>query len=218
MKYKCLVLDHDDTVVKSTPEIHHPSFVEALKTLRPEMESFSLDEFVSYCFDPGFSTLCTDIMRFTKEEQAYQYEVWKSYTKKKAPDFYLGFPEFINEYKEAGGLVCVVSHSEREQILRDYVLHCELVPDLIFGWEADEQMRKPSPYPVLEIMKRFDLSSSDMLVLDDLKPGLDMARSCNIDFAGAGWSHVIPEIESFMREHSDYYFSTVKAFRQFVLQ
>ncbi|HOK48860.1 MAG TPA: hydrolase, partial [Sedimentibacter sp.] len=30
MKYKCLVLDHDDTAVKSTPDIHYPSFVKAL--------------------------------------------------------------------------------------------------------------------------------------------------------------------------------------------
>ena len=28
MKYKCLVFDHDDTVVNSTATIHHPCFVE----------------------------------------------------------------------------------------------------------------------------------------------------------------------------------------------
>jgi hypothetical protein len=31
MRYPCLVLDHDDTLVRSTPEIHYPSFVEALR-------------------------------------------------------------------------------------------------------------------------------------------------------------------------------------------
>ena len=29
MKYKCLVLDHDDTVVDSTASIHYPAFLEA---------------------------------------------------------------------------------------------------------------------------------------------------------------------------------------------
>ena len=29
MKYKCLVLDHDDTVVNSTATIHFPSFIGA---------------------------------------------------------------------------------------------------------------------------------------------------------------------------------------------
>ncbi|AKA67913.1 HAD family hydrolase [Clostridium scatologenes] len=217
MRYRCLILDHDDTVAKSTPEIHYPSFVEALKTLRPKMKGLSLEEFVSYCFSPGFSELCKDVLKFNKVEQEYQYKVWKSYTKEKSPDFYPGFPNLIKEYKRLGGIICVVSHSESEQILRDYNLHCGLIPDLIFGWELEEYQRKPNPYPIIEIMKRFDLANNEILVLDDLKPGLDMARSCNVTFAGAGWSHIIPEIEDYMRTNSDYYFSTVETFKDFIL-
>lgn len=217
MKYRCLILDHDDTVVKSTPDIHYPSFVEALKLLRPDMKALSLEEFVSYCFNPGFSELCKDILKFNIGEQQYQYKIWKSYTKTKAPDFYPGFPELIKEYKKLGGIICVVSHSESEQIVRDYMLNCNLTPDLIFGWELEEQQRKPNPYPIIEIMKRLNLESNDILVVDDLKPGLDMARSCNTTFAGAGWSHVIPEIMDYMKINSDYYFSTVDSFKKFVL-
>lgn len=66
-------------------------------------------------------------------------------------------------------------------------------------------------------MKRFNLDNNEMLVLDDLKPGLDMARSCNVAFAGAGWSHVIPEIENYIINKSDYYFSTVELFKKFIL-
>ena len=217
MKYRCLVLDHDDTVVKSTPDIHYPSFVEALKLLRPDMEALSLEEFVSYCFNPGFSALCKDILKFNIDEQQYQYKIWKSYTKTKIPDFYPGFPDLIKEYKKLGGIICVVSHSESEQIVRDYMLNCNLTPDLIFGWELEEQQRKPNPYPIIEIMRRFNLESNDILVVDDLKPGLDMARSCNTTFAGAGWSHVIPEIIDYMKINSDYYFSTVDSFKKFIL-
>ncbi|MFL0268811.1 HAD family hydrolase [Candidatus Clostridium radicumherbarum] len=217
MKYPCLILDHDDTVVKSTPDIHYPSFINALKALRPDMSSLSLEEFVSYCFSPGFSELCKDVLKFSKEEQDYQYKIWKSYTKEKSPDFYPGFPELIKEYKKLGGIICVVSHSESEQILRDYTLHCDLSPDLIFGWELEEYQRKPNPYPIIEIMRRFNLDTNDILVLDDLKPGLDMSRSCNVKFAAAGWSHIIPEIEDYMRNNSDYYFSTVETFKKFLL-
>jgi phosphoglycolate phosphatase-like HAD superfamily hydrolase len=217
LKYRCLVLDHDDTVVKSTPDIHYPSFVEALKSLRPDMEALSLEEFVSYCFNPGFSELCKDILKFSMDEQEYQYKIWKSYTKTKVPDFYPGFPELIKEYKKLGGIICVVSHSETEQIVRDYMLNCNLTPDLIFGWELEEQQRKPNPYPIIEIMRRFNLESHDILVVDDLKPGLDMARSCNATFAGAGWSHVIPEIKNYMKINSDYYFSTIASFKNFIL-
>ena len=36
-KYVSLVLDHDDTAVMSTPEIHYPAFLETLAVLRPGM-------------------------------------------------------------------------------------------------------------------------------------------------------------------------------------
>jgi phosphoglycolate phosphatase/pyrophosphatase PpaX len=216
MKYKCLVLDHDDTAVKSTPDIHYPSFVKALKSLRPEME-LSLNDFVNYCFAPGFVGLCRDILKFTDKEQELQYKIWKDYLNQNTPDFYPGFPELIKEYKKTGGLICVVSHSESRQIIRDYNLHLGLKPDLIFGWELDEEQRKPNPYPIIEIMKAFNLSNREMLVLDDSKPGLTMARSCNVEFAAAGWSHEIPEIENYMRINSDYYFSTVDEFKEFIL-
>ncbi|MBL4931205.1 HAD family hydrolase [Clostridium paridis] len=216
MIYRCLVLDHDDTVSKSTPEIHHPSFVEAMKLLRPDIEPLTLEEFVSCCFSPGFSHLCKDVLEFSEEEQQKQNEIWRSYTKSIVPEFYSGFPELIKRYKELGGIICVVSHSESEQILRDYIVNCNVTPDLIFGWDVEDDKRKPSPYPLLKIMKTFNLEEHEILVLDDLKPGLDMARACNIEFAAAGWSHIIPEIKEYMKNESDYYFETVETFSKFI--
>lgn len=212
LKYRCLIMDHDDTVVKSTPEIHYPSFVEALKTLRPDEKPLSLEEFVGYCFSPGFSELCSDIIKFTKEEQEYQYRVWKSYTRRIIPDFYEGIPELLNEFKALGGILTVVSHSEREQIERDYKIKCGIVPDMIFGWEDEPCKRKPNPYPVREILRTFNIDKSDALVVDDLKPGFVMAKSCGVDFAGAGWSHKIQEIIDFMESNADYYFRNVEEF------
>ena len=215
MKYKCLVLDHDDTAVKSTPDIHYPSFVKALKSLRPEIE-LSLNDFVNYCFSPGFTGLCRDILKFNDREQEIQYKIWKDYLYENAPDFYPGFPELIKGYKRAGGIICVVSHSESSHIIRDYTSHCGFEPDLIFGWELDEDKRKPNPYAIVETMKTYDLSNREILVVDDSKPGLMMARSCNVDFGAAGWSHALPRIENYMRMNSDYYFSTVDEFSEFI--
>ncbi len=217
MKYKCLILDHDDTVTISTPNIHYPSFVEALKILRPNTKIITLEEFISSCFNPGFSELCKDILKFNKEEQAYQYKIWSSYTKSKIPDFYHGFPELIKDFKSLGGVICVASHSESKQIQRDYKINCGILPDKIFGWDLEEYKRKPNPYPVREAMKTFNLNKEDILVVDDLKPGLDMARTCNVDFASAGWSHVIPEIIDFMKENSNYYLSSVDELRNIIL-
>ena len=80
---------------------------------------------------------------------------------------------------------------------------------MVFGWESPAHERKPSPYPLREIMSRGGFSREELLMLDDLKPGYDMAKSCGVDFAAAGWSNDIPEIESFMRASCDKYFKTV---------
>ena len=58
MRYKCLVLDHDDTVVNSTASIHYPAFLEALKILRPGVEPLTLEEYFKEKFDPGLIELC----------------------------------------------------------------------------------------------------------------------------------------------------------------
>lgn len=217
LKYKCLILDHDDTAVKSTPDIHYPSFVEALNNLRPNQSSITLEEFIKYCFNPGFSSLCKNIIKFTDEELQHQQEVWKKYTESAVPDFYEMFTETIQTFKKQGGIVTVVSHSERSRIERDYSIHCGFLPDAIFGWELPESQRKPQPYPIKEILKRFNLQETEALMIDDLKPGMEMARRCNVDVASAGWSHSIPEIREQMKKESKYYFETVEQFNQFIL-
>ncbi|MYL61547.1 hydrolase, partial [Virgibacillus halodenitrificans] len=51
----------------------------------------------------------------------------------------------------------------------------------------------------------------------DLKPGLEMARNSNVDFAAAGWSHSIPEIKEQMKRESKYYLETVEQFNRLIL-
>ena len=43
MRYKCLVLDHDDTLVNSTATIHFPCFCEFLKEVRPHAKAYTLE-------------------------------------------------------------------------------------------------------------------------------------------------------------------------------
>ena len=216
MKYKCLVLDHDDTVIKSTPSIHYPSFIVAQKEMRPNMKPYTLDEFITFCFDPGFHNLRDSILKFTPSEVKRQQEIWKDYTNRVIPEFYEGISEIILSFKKAGGHICVVSHSEESIILRDYKDQLGIEPSFIFGWGEDEKKMKPSPYPLEKIMKELDLTNSDLLVVDDLKPGLDMAKCCNVDFACAGWSHNIPSIQTYMTANSDYYFTKVSELKNLV--
>jgi phosphoglycolate phosphatase/pyrophosphatase PpaX len=102
IKYRCLVLDHDDTAVKSTPDIHYPSFVEVLKVIRPDSTPLSLEEYIQYNFKPGFVELCRDILKMTDDEQEFQYRHWREYVKGRIPEFYSGVVELIRDFKTVG--------------------------------------------------------------------------------------------------------------------
>ena len=58
----------------------------------------------------------------------------------------------LQRQREEGGLICVVSHSAKENISRDYQTHFGLQPDRIYGWELGPEKRKPAPYPLDDIM------------------------------------------------------------------
>ncbi|MDO4543974.1 MAG: HAD hydrolase-like protein [Clostridia bacterium] len=209
LKYPCLVLDHDDTVVMSTPTINYPSFLESLAVLRPNY-SISYDEFIAYCFEPGFHEFIADILGYDEEEQKFEFDTWQRYIKTHIPDFYPDMAALVERQKREGGLLCVVSHSGRENILRDYRTHCAVEPDIIFGWELGEQKRKPNPYPLNEIMRLYNLSPRDVLMVDDLLPGLTMANACKVDFAYAGWTTTVKEIAAKMCALAPICLSSVK--------
>lgn len=210
LNYRCLVLDHDDTVVRSEETVNYPSFLEALKVLRPG-RTITREEFTRWCFSPGFSALCSDYIGLTPEEIDAQYDMWRSYVATHIPPPYDGLRPILTRWKQEGGLLCVSSHSARENILRDYRLHFGLEPDQIFDWDLGEDRRKPSPYALQEIMRLYDLRPDELLMVDDLKPGYDMAHACGVPFACAGWSHDDPEIRAFLRRFSDFYLETVQA-------
>ncbi len=216
MRYPCLVLDHDDTLVRSTPEIHYPSFVETVRLLRPEMPAPTLREFITHNFDPGFLPMCRDVYRFTDEEMETEQEIWRRYTRR-VPDCYEGFERLLARYRAAGGKVCVVSHSEKRIILRDYLAHFGFEPDMVFGWELPEEKRKPHGYPLDAIMEALGLTPGDLLMVDDLKLGFDMARSRKVDFGWAGWSDTAFVTTEFMTENALYCFSTPRGLEDFLM-
>ena len=215
LNYRCLVLDHDDTVVRSEETVNYPSFLEALKVLRPG-RTITREEFTRWCFSPGFSALCSDYIGLTPEEIDVQYDMWRSYVATHIPPPYDGLRPILTRWKQEGGLLCVSSHSARENILRDYRLHFDLEPDQIFDWDLGEDRRKPSPYALQEIMRLYDLRPDELLMVDDLKPGYDMALSCGVDFAAVGWANDIKSIEDFMRANCRWYFKSVPELAEFL--
>ena len=110
LKYKCLVLDHDDTVMNSTKHVHHPSFLVALAELRPGT-TMDLDTYFRINFDPGFLQYCENVLHFTPEEFNRELEIWQGYVKEHVPKAFPGVARIIEEQIARGGTVCVASQS-----------------------------------------------------------------------------------------------------------
>ena len=216
MRYKCLVFDHDDTVVNSTATIHHPCFQLYLDSRYPGRKC-SLEKYFQKNFDPGFIPMCRDDYGMTDADLEDEVTFWRAYVKDHIPEVYGGIREIMERQKREGGLICVVSHSYNENIYRDYRANGLPEPDAVYGWEQPVERRKPSPWPLEEIERRFSLSPKELLMIDDLKPGYDMAALCGVDFAAVGWSNDIPSIELFMRENCANYFKTVEQLNRFLV-
>lgn len=187
LKYPCLVLDHDDTVVQSEATVNYPFFCYILDQFRPGAK-ITLTEYTSGCYDPGFSEMCRQRFGFTEQELEDEFRGWLAYVREHMPPVFPGIGAVIRRQKAAGGLVCVVSHSSSENILRDYRAHFGMEPDAIYGWDIPEAQRKPSTFPLEDIMARFHLTRRDLLVVDDMKPAYEMASRAGVDIAFAGWS------------------------------
>ena len=215
LKYKCLVLDHDDTVVDSTASIHFPSFIDYLKIYHPEFaDKYTLEDYLVKNFHPGILELFTDEIGMNEEELKFEEKFWSDYVKGHIPTAYTGMRELIAEFKTRGGVIAVDSHSLTEYIVRDYKANSLPDPDVIFGWDISKEHRKPSPYTVRWLMEKYGFTPDEVLVVDDLKPGYDMARGAGVKFAAAGWAYNVPEIEEFMRKRCDYYLTTVDGLRK----
>lgn len=215
MKYKCLVFDHDDTVVNSTATIHQPCFQQFLDEFYPGRVC-PIDEYFEKNFHPGFLEMCRGEYGMTEADLEKEVEYWRAYVENHIPQAYPGIREIMERHKEKGGIIAVSSHSFEFNILRDYRHNGLPEPDAVFGWGLSEDKRKPNPYSLERLMEDFGLKPSEMLMIDDLKPGYDMARSCGVDFAAVGWAYNIDSIESFMRQNSDFYFKTVPELAAFL--
>ena len=215
MRYKCLVVDHDDTIVNSTATIHYPAFVLYMREHRPNVH-LTLEDYFALNFDPGVVELFTGICGLSEEEFHQEEQFWASYVEDHIPEAYPGIKEILWEHKNNGGILCVDSHSISRYIRRDYKANGLPEPDLIFGWDMEPDKRKPSPWSLYEIEKRFGLAPEEILVLDDLKPGYDMAEEAGIPFAAAGWANDVKQIEEFMRSNCDRYFKTTAELAAFL--
>ena len=218
MKYKCLILDHDDTVVNSTATIHFPCFMQYLREKYPHLaDNYTLESYFVKNFHPGVISLFRDEIGMSEEELAAEEKYWADYVESHIPRAYGGMREILEEFVARGGIIIVDSHSLTRYIERDWKENSLPTPTHIYGWDIPREHRKPSPFTVLDALSLFSLKREEVLVVDDLKPGYDMAKGAGVDFAAAGWAYDVPEIEDFMRKNCDYYLKSVDELSALVL-
>lgn len=217
MRYPCLVMDHDDTVVNSTATIHYPCFVEFLEKYYPD-HPMTLDEYFLKNFDPGFIPMCREEFGMDDEMLVLEQEYWHAYVENHIPEAYPGIRELLWCHVERGGEICVVSHSQCEHIRRDWAANGLPEPVLVYGWDDPPALRKPNPYPLRNIMERLGYGPQELLMVDDLKPGCDMAMAAGVDFVAAGWATRLAPIEQFLRKNCTHYAPTVAALSAFLAE
>jgi phosphoglycolate phosphatase/pyrophosphatase PpaX len=217
LRYSCLLIDHDDTAVDSLSVVHYPAHLEALATLRPGRSVPSKEQFLLHNFH-GIMEYLVGELRLSTQELAQEFVIWRRWTTSRTPPFFPGFIELLEEYRARGGKVVVISHSEKDVIESHYraAKSPPFLPDLIFGWDHDKNRRKPSPWPVQEALRELGCRPPQALILDDLKPGILMSRATGVPAAAAGWSHRVPEIETYMKANTVAYFPRVEDLRRFL--
>ena len=216
LKYPCLVLDHDDTVVQSEATVNYPYFVYILDQFRPGT-TITLEEYVHGCCHLGFADMCRKWYGFTEQELVDEYKGWQSYIMDHVPAPFPGMGDVIRRQKELGGVVCVVSHSSDRNILRDYRQHFGIEPDAIYSWDLPEDKRKPSTYALDDIMARYHFTPEQLLVVDDMKPAYEMASKAGVPIVFAAWGRRdYPEIAAEMRRLCNYSFETTEKLYNFL--
>ncbi len=216
LKYPCLVLDHDDTVVQSEATIAYPCFVQTLSRIRPGV-TLTLEEYYRNCSAMVFSDMCRKLYGFTDEELYQEYLDWKAYVKDHIPAPFPGIKKILERQKAEGGLICVTSHSARENISRDYLHHFGFLPDKIYGCDLPGDQCKPSPFALQDIMRVYDLSPADLLVVDDLSLACQMAHAVGVKMGFAAWGKIAyPGLVEQMSQNCDFVFDTTQALEQFL--
>jgi len=190
-----------------------------MKRLGREKQTSTLEEWFKVNFDPGFSVYIDSVLKLSEEEKKICYSIWREFTTVLTPPFFKGMLPLLRDFRNEGGVIAVVSHSEPDIIKSHYERQTELpgfLPDRIIGWTGEPEKQKPYPWPVEQIREQFNLPEKEILVVDDLKPGITMANRAGVDSAGVGWSHNLAVIRDALSKESTYFLDSVEELRHLV--
>ena len=101
LKYPCLVLDHDDTVVQTEKVLGYPYFCKILPEFRPGA-TISFYDYVHDCHNIGFANMCRMRFNFNDYELHDEYIRWMEHVKTNIPAPFPGIADLIHRQKQEG--------------------------------------------------------------------------------------------------------------------
>jgi beta-phosphoglucomutase-like phosphatase (HAD superfamily) len=177
-----------------------------MKAIRPAHVPCTLSEWFAINSAPGALAKYLERLNFTPEERKKEHHMWQVFMQTApVPSFYDGFVDLMKRVQALGSKVVVVSHSDVTQITRHYQT-TGMIPDAIFGQAADVTKMKPYAWPVTETLSKYpECSINDCCVIDDMAPGIVMAKETGTYPICAAWGPTYSccaEVRHFMAQHA----------------
>ena len=182
-QYKAVLYDLDGTLL----DTYEMNMIPLRRIIREELgEDRTLEQLRPFYSQPGLKTMVDLGIRDVDGVYARWVEYVNNYEKGAVP--YPGVEQVLQTFHAAGIRQAVVSSKMHAQYRIDmdrYGLDRYLETAVL----AEDTLRhKPHPDPILECLRRMDLSPTDVIYIGDAQSDLDAARNAGVDFGFAGWS------------------------------
>lgn len=182
-QYKAVLYDLDGTLL----DTYEMNMIPLQQIIREELgEERTLEQLRPFYSQPGLKTMADLGIR----DIDGVYARWVSYVNRygKGAVPYPGIPEVLQTFQTTGIHQAVVSSKMHAQYRID-MDRWGLAQYMETAVLAEDTLRhKPHPDPILECLRRMDLTPDDVIYIGDAQSDLDAARNAGVDFGFAGWS------------------------------
>ena len=182
-QYKAVLYDLDGTLL----DTYEMNMIPLQQIIREELgEERTLEQLRPFYSQPGLKTMADLGIRDIDGVYARWVSYVNRYEKGAVP--YSGIPEVLQTFHTTGIRQAVVSSKMHAQYRID-MDRWGLAQYMETAVLAEDTLRhKPHPDPILECLRRMDLTPDDVIYIGDAQSDLDAARNAGVDFGFAGWS------------------------------
>ena len=182
-QYKAVLYDLDGTLL----DTYEMNMIPLQQIIREELgEERTLEQLRPFYSQPGLKTMADLGIRDIDGVYARWVSYVNRYEKGAVP--YPGIPEVLQTFQTTGIRQAVVSSKMHAQYRID-MDRWGLAQYIETAVLAEDTLRhKPHPDPILECLRRMDLTPDDVIYIGDAQSDLDAARNAGVDFGFAGWS------------------------------